>query len=122
MEADEPTWPASESVLACREGWDVFQCDDVNHSPYELQALCEPWIDENGVEWPTPFSEDDPAAWIHIWTQATSGSHLHQKALAFLKHHAPDEWQGIVGYCETVALSEDDIIARLQLIADETRS
>lgn len=117
-----PTWSAAESVLACREGWDIFECDSVDHAEFELQALCEGWVDAKGIEWPAPFLEDDPAAWIHVWTQASKGSNLHQKALAFLKHHARDEWEGVVGYAETVALPESTIIARLQTIANETRS
>jgi hypothetical protein len=94
-----PSWSAEDSTAAIAEGWEIFQVagreeeteqEIVNGRPYgerpwELQA-----DDEAGI-----FA-DDAEAWKHVTTKAAEGSALHQRALAFLQAHSPNEYQAVV--------------------------
>lgn len=88
MSAAEDQWPrwlAEDQAAACREGWDIFECGDVNHEPYELEKIDTP-DDEDWV-----VLDDDMDAWRIVTEGAANGSPLHQRAIAFLACWSPGE-------------------------------
>lgn len=103
----EPTWPRADQEAAGREGWDIFECGDSEHEPFELERLVDPAsVPELGLD--QPAFEDDPDAWEHVVTMATAGdgTDLHNRALLFLAYEAPGEllhvayWRaGVGGAC-----------------------
>lgn len=80
-----PDWPAADQDAAISEGWDVFECRDTEHEPFELERIDFP---EDGSE--APFA-GDPEAWEHVVTRAVAGSDLHNRALLFLAYASPGE-------------------------------
>lgn len=80
-----PGWPAADQDAAIREGWDLFECSDLEHEPFELERIDFP---EDGTE--APFA-GDVEAWEHVVTRAVAGSDLHNRALLFLAYVSPGE-------------------------------
>lgn len=88
-----PGWVAADQDAAISEGWDVFECNDSEHEPFELERIDFP---EDGSE--APFA-GDPEAWEHVVTLAVAGSDLHNRALLFLAYASPGEIVHIAMWC-----------------------
>lgn len=83
-------WTRDDQDAALLEGWDIFQCGDTEHEPFELCRLDFPG--DAGMPFADALFEDDINAWDHVIERATAGSALHNKALAFLMQDAPGEF------------------------------
>lgn len=83
------TWDFEDQLAAGKEGWDLFSCGDSDHEPFELERVDFP--DEADLPFDEPKFDDDTDAWEHVIEQATAGSPLHNKALAFLMQESPGE-------------------------------
>lgn len=86
-------WDYKDSRAALRQGWDIFVCapnDDGER--FELRAWTQAWAEDDRFE-------DDGQAWLFVW-QGRSFDPLAQKALAFLKAHAPKEYERIKRHAE----------------------
>lgn len=66
------------------EGWDLFECCDSNHPPYELE------MDDEAAKW-----DDDADVWRYVVEQAAHGRQPHVNALAFLALNSIEELIGI---------------------------
>ncbi len=85
-------WSQEDAAAADREGWNIFlTAGAYGHDEYELERTDDPVAD--GGE---PKFANDSDAWLHVRTQASAGSALHQRALAFLEAEAPDEYRQIM--------------------------
>lgn len=93
-------WTRQQQALAQQEGWDIFECDDSEHPPFELQTIGAPTDWEN-LDYTEPkFVDgdgevDDVGAWRHVLARASRGSGLHVAALAFLKENSPEEYEHV---------------------------
>ena len=79
-------WGPLEQLAAYEEGWDLFECHDVSHAPFEAQA---------DADFEEVTGGDHNVARL-IAARALDGSPLHIRAMAFLFHHSPEEWRRIV--------------------------
>jgi hypothetical protein len=92
----------TDSAVAQREGWDVFQTDrdpsseqDIvdgrpyGHRPYEIEYLAEP--EEGHAQ-----LKSDHQAWRIVVNRANAGSEPHCRALAFLLYESPEEFGAIM--------------------------
>lgn len=85
-------WDYSDSRAALRQGWDIFvRAPNDDGERFELQA----WMEDGRFK-------DDGQAWLFVW-QGRSFDPLARKALAFLKVHAPKEYDRIKRYAEAHA-------------------
>lgn len=66
------------------EGWDLFECNGIDHAPYELEK------DDEAAKF-----DDDADVWRHVISKACVGSTPHLHALAFLALHSPEELVGM---------------------------
>jgi hypothetical protein len=66
------------------EGWDLFECDGIEHAPYELEKVDE-----------AAKFDGDIDVWRHVLGQACAGRPTHLRALAFLALYSPEELVGI---------------------------
>lgn len=89
-------WNYDDQHAALAEGWDIFECRDNEHEPFELCRLDVPSDHEVGYD--EPKFEDDINAWQHVIERATAGSALHNKALGFLMQESPGELVHIAMY------------------------
>jgi hypothetical protein len=93
-EADRsPNWVTRPDLAqAEREGWWIAECGGLETETARLER-----IDEAGV-----FS-GDAAAWVHVCSEAQSGSAYHQSVLNWLKENAPVEFKRISDHQEALA-------------------
>jgi hypothetical protein len=79
-------WLALISEGAYREGWDIFECHDYGHAPYEIQADgdCE------------EITGGDAGAARLVAARALAGSPLHVLAVKFLRRFSPGEYRRVV--------------------------
>jgi hypothetical protein len=78
----EVDWTADDAAQAQAEGWDIFDSDGSDNGPWQLQSFDSP-EDWDLAPSPYPFSSDEDV-WRHVVSEASTGSRLHVKALAFL--------------------------------------
>lgn len=69
-----------------QEGWAISVCSGSEHGPFQLQRYDEAAI----------FASDEEA-WKHVVLRASKNSEPHRLALAWLREHAPEEWERVVG-------------------------
>lgn len=80
-------WTESDSALAQREGWDLFECYPPRPAGNNL-ALEK--LDE------AEMFESDYEAWDHVVSRADESSVLHTKALLYLRRNEPIEYERIM--------------------------
>jgi hypothetical protein len=82
-------WTRQDSAAALQQGWDVFYCDDFDHSPFELRT----WDEDNRFK-------KDTDAWMHVWLSAIElNDPIAKKALTFLYYRSPSEYRRIRKHC-----------------------
>ena len=84
--------PPGRIWQAEREGWWIAECGGLETETARLER-----IDEAGA-----FS-GDAAAWVHVCSEAQSGSAYHQNVLNWLKENAPVEFKRISDHQEALA-------------------
>lgn len=82
-----PLWTPEDSVLAVKQGWDIFDASGSDDGRWQLQAQVEPpehvGLTPEEME-KYPIFADDGLAAEHVRTQARRGDALAQKAIDFL--------------------------------------
>lgn len=106
------TWTTEDSIAAVREGWDIFTCSGGSENGlYQLCKLDAPedehWRGTDGTT--PPALDDDSDAWEVVWRAADGGSSLHQRALAFLDEHNPQERKAIESHMSVVFGEEQGV-------------
>ncbi len=87
-------WPGDHRA-ACKEGWDVFDCDGSDFGQWQINRVDE--ADEGDVQ----LNSDDEA-----WRIVLEGSGPHHvSAREFIKKHTPVHWWEI---CRTAELNGVD--------------
>lgn len=79
-------WHMRYGQAAFEEGWSLFECDDLNHAPIEVQADCDSDVLDNN---------DGLAARLLV-ARAMEGSAMHADALAVLFLASQEEWRFVV--------------------------
>lgn len=79
-----PAWSNEHCSAAQKEGWDIFDCGDSVHGPWQLQRIDDASDIEGGVQ-----LKSDAEAWALVMNGSLPH---HQAAKAFIKEHNPREW------------------------------
>lgn len=82
---------ANDSAVRNREGWDLFECSDSEHAPYELERV-------DFAEDDCDQLEGDEDAVRLVVSRAAGGSAVHVRALAFLALCSPEDLFGIANW------------------------
>jgi hypothetical protein len=99
-----PQWTAADCAASQRQGWVISWTDGAEG--HDLFELCKLEGSESDV-CPTTakvihdrFKGGDNDAWLFVWHGAVRHQDpLAEKALAFIRFHAPDEYRKILKHC-----------------------
>lgn len=82
MSATSVRWRKYDSLTADREGWDIFNAG-TDRAEIQRDDCADRFA-------------NDGQAWLHVVKQALAGEETHQRALAHVLFHNPEEWLRVV--------------------------
>ena len=97
-----PNFSLEDHAAAARQGWNVFQVDEPNHPPFEIQLITgsEEDISKPGDLLIQDRFANDEDAWRFVWAGAVEHNDpVAIRALTFLLARSKEEYEAIRLHC-----------------------